>query len=167
MKSPASKPKPNTADPELYAKLHCVRALFAAMTRGDAELEGHIRSAIDYSLTGELDTPAPLVKFCEAAFHLQAENPGLPASYGLALVDLRDRRYEPLWLREEVVSAIRKLAGHQTALLVIYGLRQALYPGARAWTQKRLEHHAAVVESLDTLAAREITANTRFSLLYV
>lgn len=153
--------------PEEMAKLHCLHALFAAAAGHDAALTQHIKSAIDYSLTGTLDTSAPLEQFAVAALKLFEDQEKYTPSYGLRQIDLRQRHYDPLWLREELISALKALAGYEKALLLIVGLRIALCPGGHYWTRRLREEHLAARAYIDELAAQWTTPNCHLSILYL
>ncbi|GEM_PF-844990 len=154
-------------EPEELAKLHCLNALFGAIAGDDAEITGHIKSAIDYSLTGEFDTPAPLRQFAEAALELYSQQERLVPSYGLEHLDLRGRNYEPLWIQQEVIALLKQLSGYARALLLVSGLRESLRPHGRYWTQRLRREHDEAVAYIDRLALKWSTPNCSLTLLYL
>jgi hypothetical protein len=156
-----------TDSPEEIAKLHVLKALFAPDSSGADTITEHIKSAIDYHLTGSMTQTAPLQAFAETALKLFADQQKLPPSYGLQHIELRGRSYEPLYLREEIIGALKQLAGYRHALLLITGLRQALAPEAKYWTQRLRREHQAAVSFIDQLALQYATPSTRLTLLYL
>ena len=43
----------------------------------------------------------------------------------------------PLWIRQAIVAEMKKLAGRRYALLLVTGLREAICPEGKRWTNAR------------------------------
>lgn len=157
----------NPDSAEEIAKLHLLHALFSPDSAGTTSFAKHIKSAIDYHLTGSMTEPAPLMIFAQTALQLFTEQQKLPPSYGLQHIDLRRRGYEPLYLRGEIITALKALAGYRHALLLITGLRHAVAPEAKYWTQRLRREHQEAVAFIDELALQYATPSTRLTLLYL
>ncbi len=155
------------AEPEDLAKLHCLNALFSPATGSDPYLSHHLKEAIDYHVTGTLNTSAPLDKFAEAALSLFSDDELDLPSYGLEHLDLREHRYDPLFTQILVKGSLKKLAGYDEALLVISGLRKSFKPKGRYWTRKVQSEYDSARNMIDKLAARWTGDYACLTLLYI
>ncbi|MDX2108865.1 MAG: hypothetical protein SFY80_01355 [Verrucomicrobiota bacterium] len=157
----------NLTHPEELAKLHCLKALFRSTTGQDPVLAGYLKAAIDFSVTGDSALPAPILQFTAAALDLaEKQDPDSDCSYGLEHIELRGRTWDPLWMREELIGALKRLAGYEHCLLLVTGLREGVCPQGRPFTSRRKQSVQDAVAYIDALAARYASASAKLTLLY-
>lgn len=152
---------------EDLAKLHCVLNLFRQATGDDPYLAQNIKEAIDASLEEDQEAESSIDQFAEAAMRLLSQQPGIRSSYGLFHLDLSGRPFDLLFLREELLRGLRKVAGYRNALIVITGLRSAITHPTGYYTRERQERYQEAVYFIDELAAKWTTDSTEISILYV
>ena len=71
----------------------------------------------------------------------------------IAVLDYRERPFDPLWMPGELDRALAPVDGSADVLLWVAGLQDQLL-GRRGPTARRESAYAAAVESLEALAAR-------------
>lgn len=72
----------------------------------------------------------------------------------IAVLDYRDRPFDPLWAGGEVERALAPIDGSQDALLWVAGLQDQFLTGPRARSARCQAAYDAAVETLNGLAAR-------------
>jgi hypothetical protein len=157
------------SDPDLIAKNECVGALFAGLTGCDPYLNDNVRSAIDFSITGQDGSPAPMDAFLHRAEELSRKKGQGFGSFCMCHINLRERFYEPLWINIELVAGLKRMAGSRRSLLVVSGLRDALRRSLPR-RRRRIGEPAAMAEArhfIDSLGARYSTSECRMSILYL
>lgn len=165
-KSPTSSRSTRTDDSEELAKWHCVLNLFADATGEDRFLAKNIKDAIDAALDEEDGLDASLANFAEAAFRLVANHNGIQTSYGLFHLDLRGRNFDPLFVRSELLVGLKRIAGYDSALIFITGLRGAIQGNSQRFNRKQRENCDRAKAYIDSLAAEWTTGNTALTILY-
>jgi hypothetical protein len=156
-------------DPDLVAKNECVGELFAPVTGRDPYLNDSIRAGIDYALGAADGPPPPLEKFVQHAMELSRQKGGVADDFSMFHVNLRTRPYEPLWLRAELVEALKPMTGSRSSLLVVSGLQEAVQK-ALPRNKKRMGLDAAMAEArryIDALGSRFAAEGCRLNILYV
>ena len=157
-----SEPNPT----EEIAKFQCLHALFGDRDTYGPDLARHLKSAIDFSLTGSDVAPAPLDQFAEAAERLRAkQNPETSGSFALQHLDLRSRTYEPLWVRAELIEHMKQLAGYSRALLLISGLRES-FPHGRQQLKRRQKEYQEAISLIEDLAREWSTPHAHLTILH-
>jgi hypothetical protein len=161
--------KDQQQDPDLIAKNECVGALFAGVTGRDPFLNDNLRDAIDRVLSEETGATASLEQFVHKAMELTHRKGANGENFSMFRVDLRSRPYEPLWVRSELIEALKPMTGHRSALLVVSGLEEAV---ARSLprNRRRIGREEALAEArgfIDSLAARFTATGCRLNILYV
>lgn len=73
--------------------------------------------------------------------------------------------FSPLWIRQAIVTEMRKLAGSREALLLVTGLRQAVGGDGRYWTKKREADYQRVRGWVDELACAWATRGSRLQVV--
>lgn len=73
--------------------------------------------------------------------------------------------FSPLWIRQAIVSEMRKLAGSREALLLVTGLRQAVRAEGRYWTKQREADYQRVRGWIDELACAWVTRGSRLQVV--
>jgi hypothetical protein len=158
-----------SGDPELVAKNECVDALFSTLTGSDPYLNDALRSGIELSLSDGGGAPASLDDFVRRAMEFAAEKGLGPDDFGHLHVNLRERAYEPLWLRNELIDGLKPMTGLRKSILVVSGLREAV---RRALPKRRrgMSEEAAMAEAqhyIDSLSARFAAHGCKMSILYL
>ncbi len=155
-------------DPDLIAKNAAVAALFYPLTGNDPFLGDSLRSGIDSALSGEDGAPASFDSFMSKALELSRRR-GMGRESAVGHVNLRGRAYEPLWVRGELVGALRPMTGCRRSILVVSGLSGAVI---RALPKRRRRTLAAeaLAEArryIDALASRFAAGNCQLTVLYL
>ena len=81
--------------------------------------------------------------------------------------DARRGEVDPLWLRACILDKVAALGDHPRALLIISGLRKALLPRGRRWTQRRERIYRESILMIESLAARQAHPGQRLSVLFI
>ena len=81
--------------------------------------------------------------------------------------DARRGEVDPLWLRTCILDKVAALGDHPRALLIISGLRKALLPPRRHWTQRRETIYRESILMIESLAARQAHPEQRLSVLFI
>lgn len=156
-------------DPELVAKNECVEALFGPLTGSDPYLNDALRSGIELSISGEDGLPASLDDFVKKAMEYATEKGLGPDDFGHLHVNLRERAYEPLWLRNELIDGLKPMTGLRKSILIVSGLdeavRRALPKRKRGMSEanaKAEAHHY-----IDALSARFAAYGCNMKILYI
>lgn len=157
------------SDPDLLAKNECVEALFSSLTGSDPYLNDKMRDGIELSISGENGVPASLDDFVNKAMSLAAEKGLGPDNFGHLHVNLRERAYEPLWLREELIDGLKPMTGLRQSILVVSGLDDAV---RRALPKRRrgMSEDTARAEArhyIDSLSARFAAYGCKMSIIYI
>jgi hypothetical protein len=156
-------------NPELIAKNECVSALFASVTGRDPYLNDSMREAIDLALAEEGCTEATMEQFLRKALELAQLRGGRVEDFKFCHVNLRGRAYDPLWLRSELLAALKPLTGARNALLVVSELGEAvrLSLPARKVRSGHSEALAAARQYIDEQAARFAIKGCRMNIMYL
>lgn len=150
-----------------WVKDHCLHTLLGSTANIDPYFEEQIKTAIDFSLTGSIECSAPLDKFARAVIRFLQVHDKTLASRGFHHLDLSEKTLDPLWLREELIRAIKLLAGYEKALLIISGLRSALCPRGKYWTHGIQNRYEGSLNYIDELAAQKVDSSTTLNLIYI
>lgn len=60
--------------------------------------------------------------------------------------------FSPLWIRQGIVTEMKKLAGCSRGLFLVTGLREAICPSGKYWTKEREDQYRRVRSWIDELA---------------
>ena len=71
----------------------------------------------------------------------------------------------PLWIRQAIVSEMKKLAGRRQALLLVTGLREAICPERRYWTKARETQFRQVRDWIDELVCAWATRGSQLQVI--
>ncbi len=137
-------------DPERVAKIQCINALFYDATAHDPFLNESVLEGIEQALAGEGAAPVSLDEFSRRARELSVERTGREPSFDLCHLNLRERSYDPLFIRGELLGHLKRLAGYPRALLVVSGLEAAVdrLGGARRKRDRVLEEARRYIDAL-------------------
>jgi len=119
---------------EELVKQYCLRAVFGIDSAIGPGFLSDIKNAIEFSITGDRSTPAPLARFTEALTRLVDSRLIIAPSSGFAHLDFGRHPFDPLWTRIFVLRELKMLAGFQSAVLLISGLREAVSGPRKYWT---------------------------------
>lgn len=141
------------ARPEPVEQLRTLNELLARIS--DPERSEHARRALEFFCRENPDEVArvDLGDYVECLSRLHFGEVGEPQNLAFAhwhVPQLED--FSPLWIRQAIVSEMKKLAGRRQALLLVTGLRDAICPLDRYWTQARQAQYQRVRGWIDELA---------------
>lgn len=165
-KSPSSENLAINSKEDL-AKLHFVQNLFGQATGEDPYLIQNIKEAIELSLKEEESLDESIDTFAEVAMRLFRDQPFLDASYGFFHLDLSKRGFDPLFIREELVAGFKKVSGFDNCLILVTGLRRAICPDGRRFTQRLRAKYDDAIAYIDEMALKWRTENSDLSILYL
>ena len=148
-------------------KTHCLQTLLGPVHLYDQYFTEQVKSAINFSLTGSHNCSAPIENFVSAAIRVLQAHEKHPLSRGFFHLDLSRNTFEPLWIQEEVICALKQLVGYEKALLLISGLRPALCPKGKYWTHRIRKQYTEALSHIDQLAAKRINSSTILNLVYL
>jgi len=152
--------------------LQSLNVLLALATGSDPELTREIRAAIDFGGgaadggAGQLSFHPTRERLEEAARRLLALHAKRHEGYGFEHCELAAERYEPLFVRGRVLSALHKLAGCPDAFLLVTGLSTAIRGGGR-WSARRRADYQEAMGYIEALAAEHSAPTTHLRLLFV
>jgi hypothetical protein len=141
--------------------------LLSAAVRADPDLAGQIQAAVDFTL--ENATPggpdaATLGQAAAALLPLLRRHKATPA---LSHLDLREQAWEPLWIRQRILAALRPLAGYREAVLLTTGLRRLSCPPGRRWTARARARYQSAIAYIQETAAAHASPKTILHLLFL
>ncbi|MCH2155740.1 MAG: hypothetical protein MK080_07030 [Opitutales bacterium] len=150
-------------------KLSTIHSLFTAASGGDNYNAEQISAALRYAQ----DRPGLGLKREERPFdvevrklidlHLESQS----QHHGVAVWDMRDRPYDPLWIRYHIVSQLKQIAGYLDATLIVVGLKEAICPQGRYFTKSKKERYQQAVSYVEELALCYKTHSTKLNILFV
>lgn len=158
-------PKSNA---DAFDKLRTLNELLGRLS--DPERADHARRALEFAQREHPEDLAqvPLGDYVDKLVRLHfgaAHSPGAIAFAHWHVPRLED--FSPLWIRQAIVSEMRKLAGSREALLLVTGLRQAVTAEGRYWTQQREAQYQRVRGWIDELACAWATRGSRLQVVVI
>ena len=153
-------------DADAFDKLRILNELLGRLS--DPERADHARRALEFAQREHPEDLArvPLGDYVDKLARLHfgaAESPAVIAFAHWHVPRLED--FSPLWIRQAIVSEMRKLAGSREALLLVTGLRQAVSAEGRYWTQQREAQYQRVRGWIDELACAWATRGSRLQVV--
>ena len=147
--------------------LRALHTLLSVAVCADADLERQVLAAVDFTL--ENATPggpdaATLSFAAEALLGLLCHDGCAPK---FAHLDLREQTWEPLWIRQRMLAALRPLAGYREAVLLTTGLRRLACPPGRRWTARARARYQDALAYLQETAAAQSSAKAVLHLLFL
>ncbi len=156
---------PATAEPP--PPLRALHTLLSVAVGADAELARRVEAAVDFTLEnaapGGPDT-ATLGFAAEALLGLLTHQGCAPK---FVLLDLREQTWEPLWIRERVLAALRPLAGYREGVLLTTGLRRLACPPGRRWSASARGRYQSAIAYIQEAAAMHTAPTTVLHLLFL
>lgn len=154
------------AKADAVEQLRTLNELLVQTGASDPEHAEHARRALDF-FTLEQGRGAPI------AFHACAEklarlHLGEDGESNLAYAHwhvptLED--FSPLWIRQAIVTEMKKLAGRRAALLLVTGLRESVCPEGKRWTAAREAQYQRVRGWIDALACAWATRGSQLQVV--
>lgn len=147
--------------------LRALHTLLSVAVGADADLERQVQAAVDFTL--ENATPGgpdavSLEHSAEVLLNLFRRDGRTPA---FAHLDLREQTWEPLWIRERMLAALRPLTGYREGILLTTGLRRLACPPGRRWTARARTRYQDAMTYLQETAAVQTSARTMLHLLFL
>ena len=131
------------------AQLLCINTRFAHLTRSDPYLARQIKDAVDQSLS-DSSSPTDRQTFQKALDRL-AQSFGLsPEAASFAWIDTETdlECRDPLWLRETIMTHLKKMTGQSQGTILIANLSTAFRSPKNRWSPSRRKAYADMVEWL-------------------
>ncbi|MEN8661826.1 MAG: hypothetical protein ACN4GF_08970 [Lentimonas sp.] len=135
-------------------QLRALNEILARTDASDVEKAENARRALEFFSREDADQS---VKLClrDCANKLARLHIGEASTSELAFAHwhvptLED--FSPLWIRQAIVSEMKKLAGRRQSLLLVTGLRETVCPEGKNWTNKRQAQYQRVRDWIDALA---------------
>jgi hypothetical protein len=73
--------------------------------------------------------------------------------------------FSPLWIRQAIVSEMKKLAGRREVLLLVTGLREAVCPEGKYWTKHREAQYQRVRSWIEELVCAWATKGSKLQVV--
>lgn len=86
---------------------------------------------------------------------------------GFAHCDLSATSADPLFLRPQLLAAVRELVGYKEGLLLVSGLRQAVTGRSRRFNSRRRITYQQTQGLIEALVAKFAPARTRLHLIFI
>ncbi len=164
-------------------RLHFINALFSGVTGDDLYLARQIQAAIAASLE-RADAPAEAEPapggpdadggpgdpmFAAAAARLRARLGSRREDHGFFHWDAAEGAAgaTPLFARERVLTALKRLARFPEATLLVTNLRPAHCPPRRRWTSRRQREYRESLALIRDLAAARTRPSASVNLLFL
>jgi hypothetical protein len=168
--------KPPTDRSDLR-RLHFINALFSHVTGDDLYLANQIKEGIAFSLA---ELRAQAREHPEYAERFDAEfNAAAARLIGRLAKEEGGRGFfhwdaaatahsaTPLFARAEITAALKGLARHREALLLVTNLRPALVPAGRRATPRRKGEYSELLTLIRELAAARTARHSQLQLLFL
>ncbi len=150
-----------------HPPLRALHTLLSVAVDADADLAKQVQAAIDFTLENAVPggpDAATLGFAAEALLGLLCHDGCVPK---FAHLDLREQTWEPLWIRERMLGALRPLAGYRESVLLTTGLRRLACPPGRRWTVRARGRYQDAIAYLQETAAAQSSAKTVLHLLFL
>ncbi|MEM9148832.1 MAG: hypothetical protein AAGC57_22045, partial [Pseudomonadota bacterium] len=122
---------------ETLKQLRSLNALLNVATGSDRELAAQIARAIEFS-RDEIGEAHPAHDMLAKSAHRLLElHLSHRAACGFQHCDLRGQGNDPLFIRGQILAALRKLAGSREAILLVSGLPTLVKPQGGRWSRPR------------------------------
>jgi hypothetical protein len=165
----------NTSDKDPFDNLAALNAMVSLATGSEAFKTDQIQAAIEFCRVqaersnhkrGALaqETAKAYTEVVDRLVKLHLSD---PESFGFSHWDLGSHAYDPLWIRAHLIGELKKIAGFREALLLITGLRNAICPPGKYWTNRRSARYREAIAYIENLAVQFKTPTTKLSLLFV
>lgn len=151
-----------------WAKSHCLRGIMGVEPGSDEPLVETLKSAIDTSLEPSPESDHYLQAFAQAAegiveqFGLERQN----RSFGFLEIDLRQRDWEPLFIHDQLMRGLKRIAGYERSLIVFRGLKTC-FTQKSSRSRLNWQRYHEVKDDLDTIISEHSTNNSVVQVIYI
>lgn len=152
------------ADP--VEQLRTLNELLVQTGASDAERAEHARRALDFFTLEQGRGASISFHACAeklAGLHLGEDGESNLAYTHWHVPTLED--FSPLWIRQAIVTEMKKLAGRRAALLLVTGLRESVCPEGKRWTNAREAQYQRVRGWIDALACAWATRGSQLQVV--
>lgn len=153
-----------------WAKRYLLRGMLGVQPGADDPMIETLRSSIESSLRCRGIKQDKLQVFAETAHTVIRElslEPQAPCSFGFAEIDLRDRDWTPLFLHDELIRHLRRLAGLNRVLVVFRGLRDCYQSSHRTRRSHAEGCYQQLRDDLDRIIARRSSRYATIQVIYL
>lgn len=148
-------------------QLRTLNEILARTSASDIESAENARRALEFfSLEQEDHNVQICLRDCAdklARLHLGGNDEGELAYAHWHVPALED--FSPLWIRQAIVTEMKKLAGRRQSLLLVTGLRETICPEGKKWTSKRQAQYERVRDWIDVLACAWATRGAQLQVV--
>lgn len=134
----------------------------------DPERAEHARRALEFAYQEhpeDLECVA-LGDYVDKLVHLHFGGHEIPGDIAFAHWHVpRLDDFSPLWIRQAIVSEMKKLAGRREALLLVTCLREAVCPAGKYWTKHREAQYQQVRSWIDELVCAWATKGSKLQVV--
>lgn len=95
-----------------------------------------------------------------------SEDCNLDASYGFFHLDFKEKTFDPLFARDELLHGLKRVAGYQNSLVLVTGLRDAVKGHRQRFSPQCRKSHAEAMAYIDAVAAEWTTEFTDLTVIY-
>ena len=148
-------------------QLRSLNALLSLATGSDRELAAQIERAIEFSREEIGETHPAHDMLAKSAQRLLQLHLSHHATCGFQHCDLRGQGNDPLFIRGQVLAALRKLAGSREAILLVSGLPTLIRPTGGRWSRRRRKTYQDLLSYIQHLAAAHCSPRTRLQLIFI
>ena len=134
----------------------------------DPEQAQHVRHALEfaYEVHPELLAESSLADSVDRLAELHFGGDGPSSDFAFAHWHVPQLEvFSPLWIRQAIVTEMKKLAGRREALLLVTGLREVVCPAGKYWTQAREADYQRVRGWIDAIACAWASRGSRLQVL--
>lgn len=148
-------------------QLRTLNEVLARASASDPERAENARRALEFFSREEADRDIKLcLRDCAdklAELHLGDETTSELAFAHWHVPALED--FSPLWIRQAIVTEMKKLAGRRQSILLVTGLRETICPEGSYWTGKRQVQYDRVRTWVDDLACAWVTRGAQLQVV--
>ncbi len=149
---------------EAYKKYHRLNTLLTAAAGTDPSTAADIRSAIEYSRRCGGDPQLsfgshdPVAKIAHIHLH------GRP-DWAHVHLNLSQHGCDPLFIRSQLVEALRSIAGARNAILIVTGVATSICPPGQRWSPKRKAAYRSTIRLIEAIVARLSSPRSRIRIV--
>ncbi len=148
-------------------QLRTLNEILARTVASDVEKAENARRALEFFSREDADQNVKLcLRDCAdklAHLHIGDESTSELAFAHWHVPALED--FSPLWIRQAIVTEMKKLAGRRQSLLLVTGLRETICPEGKKWTKKRQFQYERVRDWIDALACAWATRGSQLQVV--
>ena len=151
-----------------YTRLTNLNAL-VSLLEGDGSRDGvrQLNIALEFLRSNDPVSEMPPVSFEHCVSQVVRFHYASELNFRHAHWDARRGEVDSLWLRACILDKLATLDDHPCALLIVSGLRKALLPNGRRWTQRRERIYRESILMIESLASRQACPEQKLSVLFI